>query len=174
MTDERMIDSVQKKLVHIAVSKIGISDSEYRELLLTRYFAASCTELTYKEASDLIDHFKLQGFKIVTKKYERKKTAPNIIHLVSKEQLAKIDHLKADVRWHVHDGFNRWLKKYLKKDHVTTGKEANNVIEALKGMKERQQDNSPRSPLNLRGDGGVTEGVHLCRDGGMHGGYYRW
>ncbi|MDP3012685.1 MAG: hypothetical protein Q8M92_00490, partial [Candidatus Subteraquimicrobiales bacterium] len=103
---------------------------------------------------------------------ERKKTAPNIIQLVSPQQLAKIEHLKADIKWHVHDGYQRWLKKYLKKDRIATSREANNVIEAMKGMRERQQSTTPAPPYQGGERGGDVE---CYRDGFIRGnGRVQW
>lgn len=141
MQSEKQTDKTQVKLIHIAKTKLGLSDEQYRSIMIERYPGCfgSCKDLTYDEATDLINHFKSLGFKIITKKHGKKPTAPNMVQLVSPQQLAKIEHLKQDIRWHVHDGYLRWIKKYLKRDHITTSKEANNVIEALKGMLARQQ-----------------------------------
>ncbi len=138
----KQIDNTQKKLIHIAKAQLKLSDEEYRTMLSERYWVNSCKSLAYDDAHALIEHFKTLGFKVVTKKYERRKTAPNLIRLVSKQQLAKIEHLKEDIRWIVKpDGYQRWLKKYLKQDpaRIATSKQANAVIEALKSMRERQQ-----------------------------------
>lgn len=139
MQSEKPIDKTQIKLIHIAKSKLGLCDEEYRTMLSDRYWVDSCKDLSYDEATDLINYFKSLGFKLITKKREKKPTAPNMVQLVSPQQLAKIEHLKHDIRWHVYDGYDRWIKKYLKKDRIATSREANNVIEALKKMLARQQ-----------------------------------
>lgn len=147
---ERKIDRKQITLIKIAQHQLGLEDEQYRALLLMRYFAASCKELTYDEATDLIKHFQTRGFHIVTKRYGKgqgsrvRGQADNIIRLPSPQQIAKIGHLKEDVRWRLHDGFWRWLKKFLKRDEdkawpalIHTSGEAYRVIEALKGMREQ-------------------------------------
>lgn len=60
------IDKTQIKLIHIAKSKLGISDEEYRTMLSDRYWVNTSKELNYEDASDLIDHFKTLGFTIVS------------------------------------------------------------------------------------------------------------
>jgi hypothetical protein len=167
---------MQIKLLHIAKAKLGLSDEDYRTMLSDRYWVNTCKELSYDDATELIKHFQTLGFKIVTKRYSHgaRRKAPNIIQLVSPQQLALIEHLRADITWHVHDGYFRWLKKYLKKDRITTEKEARNVIEGLKGMKARQQKTfTPTHPSPLEGED-KGEGASLRRDGGMHGGHYKW
>jgi hypothetical protein len=63
-----------------------------------------------------------------------------IIKLPSRDQLDYIERLRADVRWRIQpDGYQRWLKAFLHKDHITTGKDASKIIEALKAMIKRQQ-----------------------------------
>jgi hypothetical protein len=168
MPETKPIDKIQVKLIHIALNKLGLSDEAYRLILNQRYWVNSCLALSYDEATNLIKHFQEMGFKIITKRFRTSrndKTAPNIIQLVSPQQLKLIEHLRADIRWHVQDGYFRWLKKWLKKDRITTGKEAFRVIEGLKGMLARQQ----RARIT---DTGTDNGLH--RDGGMHGGKWQW
>jgi hypothetical protein len=157
VNNRKPIDAVQVKLIHIAKAKLCLSDVDYRTLLSERYWVNTCKELSYDEATDLIKHFQTQGFKIITKRHNHL-TSPipslprrgkrggreaggvnNITRLVSPQQLAKIEHLRADIQWRIKpDGYCHWLRKYLKKDRITTEKEARNVIEALKGMVQRQ------------------------------------
>jgi hypothetical protein len=170
----RLIERKQIVLIKLAIRGLQIPDSRYREILSDRYWAHSCKDLSYDEASDLIKYFQTMGFKIITKRYTPRRPyregikAPNIIQLVSPQQLALIAHLRADITWHVHDGYFRWLKKWLKKDRITTDKEARNVIEALKGMLKRQQ-----AKVKVEAEENLTS-TSLRRDGGMHGGHYKW
>lgn len=187
METKKPIDLIQIKLIKIAQRKLGLSDENYRTILNDRYWVNSCKALSYDEATDLIKHFQSLGFKIVTKRYGRRAKskehrAPNIIQLVSKEQLSMINHLKEDIRWHVHDGFYRWLRKYLKREEergwtylIKTSREANAVIEALKGMKQRQKNAKRIEQSEIENQDAMRNAPGaLQRDGGMHGGYYKW
>ena len=141
------IDHKQKVLIHIAKAQLGLSDEAYRELLMDRYpgcFEGSCRELTYKEAEDLINHFTGMGF--VIRKKKRKPLPRGIPEVFTdKHPMAgKIDRLRADVRWHFEDGYERFIKKMLKKDRITTTAEASKVIEALKAMRARQRTRGER------------------------------
>jgi hypothetical protein len=136
------IGKKQIVLIHLAKAQLGLSGEEYRALLLQRYpgcFTGSCLELSYQEAHDLIEHFKSLGFKV--KKKARPKTPPGIPKMVHRNDgiMKRIDHLKADISWHVHDGYERFLKKRFGIERIKTTKEAAKVIEALKAMKARQQ-----------------------------------
>lgn len=154
MQDNKSIDSTQIKLIHIAINQLKIDDETYRSWLGQWFDVYSCKELTYEQASTLIDEFKKMGFKIVRNRRPRRPQAPNMVQMVSPQELAKIKHLKADIKWRFYDGYYRWLKKYLKKDHITTSKEASRVIEALKSMRDRQERQEK------------FKGVQYCKDGG--------
>lgn len=155
--DSKPINKTQVKLIHIAIAKLNYSDEEYRELLWGRYQVTTSKDLTYEQASDLIDYFKLKGFKIkkkctlCTPRQWREKLPENIIMLVSKQQLSMIEHLREDVRWHVHDGFQRWLEKRMGIKKVKTSIEANKIIEGLKNMVKAQ--NKCPSPCALSPEG---------------------
>jgi hypothetical protein len=176
VNDKKPISKPQIQLTHIAKAQLKLTDDAYRSLLMERYpnCFGTCKDLNFDEATDLINHFKKMGFKIVTKRYSRgqgfkgsRGRVENIIQLVSPQQLAKIEHLRADIRWHVHDGYFRWLKKWLKKDRITTGRDANSVIEGLKGMLGRQQKAKEMEQRTAGEEG-------LRRDGSFHGGRWQW
>lgn len=170
----KMIDNTQKKLIHIAKAQLKMSDETYREILSKYFWANTCKELNYNEASKLVDWLKERGFKIKQHRAEsseqratKKKLPPTVTQLLSREQLKKIEMLKADIHWHAGPmGYTLWLNKYLKKDHITTSREAQNVIEAMKAMKQRQQR---AKSLEHR-----DNGSQMKHDGGRQGGYWRW
>jgi hypothetical protein len=92
----------------------------------------------------LIDDLKKKGFRIKRRRIRKPgrqetKKPSNVVFLPTKGQLAMIEHLRADVIWRVHDGYHRWVKKFLGRTYIKTEKEAQKVIEALKGMKRNQQ-----------------------------------
>lgn len=64
----RMIEPLQVKMIHTAVAALRLSDEDYRTILLGHYKKKSCKELTYFEASRLIDYFKSLGFIIPRRK----------------------------------------------------------------------------------------------------------
>ena len=170
----KTIDATQIKLIHIAKSKLQLSDQEYRDLIV-RFTPTSfdidpdkpsCKGMTYQEAHDLIEHLKTRGFELVPKRREEAQRKPynwekkpqpghypkqreemDIPKLPTAWQIGMIECLRDDCVWHVADGFRRWLEKYLGRQLeegkawrtlVHTSKEAQYVIEALKGMKGRQ------------------------------------
>jgi hypothetical protein len=176
----RKIEPVQIKMIHTAISTLGISDDAYRDILHCQYKAQSCTELNYVQASNLIDHFKTLGFKIKKnpsqspfhpKGYETKKgrsyknNSPfskggtrgilpaNVVQLPSPDQLDLIDVLAGQITWKFEDGYLRWLAKYIKVSRITTAPQASRAIEGLKGMLANQnKDCHCEASLGRRGN----------------------
>jgi len=137
----KLINAKQIKIVHTAISALGLTDEIYRDMLHGHYQVQSCKSLTYAQASDLIDHFKTLGFKVVVRdrRSRRRASGGNIHYLPSREQFALIDKLKAQIKWQLTDGFERWLVKYVRTDRVRTADQARRCIEGLKKMLEHQR-----------------------------------
>jgi hypothetical protein len=171
------IDGKQIKLIHIAMSDLRLDDVTYRFMLYDQFKVRSSKQLSYDQASELINYFKRLGFRIqqgprgqgakgsseprtlsctlCAPRPKRDAIPDNTIYLVSPQQLVKIEHLREDIRWHKHDGFERWLKKYFGLDKIKLSIEASAVIEGLKGLLRSQnkckctwnyEDKGPRAP----------------------------
>lgn len=167
--EEKKIIKLQIQLLHIGKGKLGLSEDQYREML-SDYWVQSSVDLSYSEASELLNKMVKMGFKIIAKRHDRrlKPAAINITQLPSKEILWKIEHLKQDVNWIIKpDGYKRWLKKYMKIERPRTMAEAQKIVEALKAMKDRQQRAKQMEQRTADEEG-------LRRDGGMHGGRWQW
>lgn len=129
----------QIKMIHCAIAGLGLSDDDYRAILAGRYQKESCLQLSYAEATRLIDYFKSMGFVIPPRKRytaaSRRGPLPgNVVALPTRGQLDMIDALAGKVAWKYEDGFYRWLRKYMKIDRILTARQAEAVIEGLKGM----------------------------------------
>ena len=135
------ISNKTKALVHIAKAELGLADTIYRDILHVRYHAESCKKLTPFQADDLMKYFRSLGFRkkrtkcnLCTPRVKRPKPPENVFYLVSEEQLAKIQHLKEDIKWRHPDGFNLWMRKYFKIERIRLSIEGSVIIEALKHM----------------------------------------
>jgi hypothetical protein len=143
------IDRKQTQLIHLARKQLGLDDDVYRVMLSLHYNVSSSKDLTYDQATDLIDHFKRLGFKIVIKPRTacsylcepRQKGIPlpeNVVVLASPGQIAKLNHLIAGIKWRHADGFARWLKKFYGIDKIKYSLDASRVMEGLKGLWKSQ------------------------------------
>lgn len=134
----------QIQLIHIAKSDLGMSDEDYRELLMTRYpgcFEGSCKELTEAEADDLLEHFKARGFKVKRKRRVRPRRPPVVTDMITRGQRAKVKALAGDIQWHAGEskGLRGFCRRQLGVDYPRTEDEAQRFIEHLKYLKASQQ-----------------------------------
>ncbi|TAN40778.1 MAG: DUF1018 domain-containing protein [Nitrospirae bacterium] len=141
-------DNQQKKIIHMLKNQLvkngELSEDGYRDLMERHYGVRSCVYLTYKQATAFITDLTAMGGVITAKRKTRRPSAPNIIALVSPQELAKIEHLKKDVQWRYPGGYWGLMKKVLRgKDRIITSADAMRVIEALKAIRNRQQAAAP-------------------------------
>ena len=141
---ERPITPAQVRSIHVALSRLGIEDAEYRSLLGGRYGAASCKELTRRQASDFLTTLGRPlpnppgGGPRRPRAKRRPKAPDNVTALASPLQRTLIGDLAKEVAWREEDGLARWLKANLGIDAVRTAEDASRAIEGLKAMARRQ------------------------------------
>lgn len=140
------ISAKQKMLISMCKFQLlqkGIFESEsaYREHLDSRYGVTSITELAEDEASTLLNELVRLGAVIIPSKRKRTRrpSAPNLVDMVSPQQLQTIDRLKKDISWRFQNGFEMLCRKIIKNDRPKTVREAQKIIEAMKGIRHNQQ-----------------------------------
>ncbi len=155
----RMIDAKQIQLIHVQKGQLGVSEDDYRSIILTQTKGKknSSKQLTYFEADALITYMsKTLGAKIKSNyirtsgaarrerwlfandRKQANKTAGNVVTLPTRDQLNMIDALAGKIVWRVEDGFKLWMKKYLKFGRIKSLEDAQRVIEGLKGLLAHQ------------------------------------
>jgi hypothetical protein len=145
------IEPKQIKLIHVAKTQLRMGDETYKLMLKEWFKVETSKDLSYNQASTLIDELKKLGFRLKTKRTPPENPcwpcAPrtpgiplpaNVVVLASPGQLRMIEHLAADIKWNHWDGYRLWLRKYFKIDQVKTSPEAHDVIEGLKKMWKHQ------------------------------------
>lgn len=150
----KMIEPIQRKLIHVAKTQLGLSEDEYRQAIGAQTKAKKWTskELTYFEADGLINYFKTRGFKIQSNyihtsgaarrsrwqpandRRRARKNPANLIVIASREQMEMIEVLTKKITWRFEDGYQRWLTKYMRIKRIVTAEQASNTIEGLKKM----------------------------------------
>lgn len=142
-----VIDNKQKQLIHICKAQLinlgKLSEDGYRDLMERHYGVRSSVYLTYNQAEAFINDLIKLGAVIKPKRRPRRPKSTNITVLVSPQELAKIEHLKADISWRHENGYFGLVKKILGKTTIATSREASKVIEALKSIRNRQNATSP-------------------------------
>lgn len=148
-------DNKQIQIIHIAKSQCGLSDEDYQAVIAgrTQGRKTSSRDLSYAEASDVINYFmKTLGFKIKEKYTAKERAAKkycmrrwkqgrpsNVYCLATTDQLNMVSALAGQIKWRVQDGFHHWMKKYMRIERIKTDDEACKVIEGLKGMIANQE-----------------------------------
>lgn len=139
------INNKQKGLIKMAQKQVGMTDPDYRLLLKEMFDVTSCTELSYDQASRLIDELKQRGFEIKKKAAPRRPTGKNVTHMASPAQFALIGKLEDQVAWRLRNGFDCWLRKVINTEKIKTSTQASKVIEGLKFMAKRY----PIDPIKM-------------------------
>lgn len=127
----------QKAVLHVAKSKLGLSDEEYRSALVHVAGATSSTELDQDGFNAMMGLFEHFGFKPLAK------TGPDYGKRPGMATFAQLELIRSLwVEWSgssVEDGLNSWLKRSFKVDSLRFLKaaDAGKVITALKAMKSR-------------------------------------
>lgn len=145
---ERPITPAQVKSIHVALHRLGIGDADYRAMLAD-WGAASCKDLSRREASDLLARLGRPlanapgsrpasgGRRRISVPAERpaQEDADGVVRLPSNRQRALIRDLAAEIAWETDDGYRRWLSRSLGLDRVRTRADAARTIAGLRGLK---------------------------------------
>ncbi len=157
MRGEEMITPIQIKKIHAIKNRLGWSDEQYREYLMTEGdgFAMSCKDLSETEADRLIKKMELaaaakgvwevRGQKTEdrgqTKKYDELLERPG---MASPKQLRKIEAMWKEVSYYRNEeARERALRYFL--NHITgvddmrfiEAWEVRKIVRAIEKMKER-------------------------------------
>lgn len=123
-------------------------DLDEYQTLLAQYRVLTCVDpdragqpvdsskrLSRSQARDLLTRFALRGAPIGGP-YSGHRPAPGaeITTLATPAQRALIERLKDEVPWRLVDGYQRWLRAKLHLSAVRTYRDAEAVIEGLKGL----------------------------------------
>lgn len=139
---ERPITPAQIRSIHVAKARARLDDERYRAQL-ARFGASSCTELTRRQASELLLSF---GRPLPNRpgrskpRPERKRQAKlpaNAVRLATRAQRELIEELAGRVEWREENGLARWMRANHGIDAARTDGEASAVIEGLKAMLRR-------------------------------------
>jgi len=116
----------------------GLDGEALRDLVYGVTGMASIAALTKDQAAAVIEALNQAGGRTPPPPRRRTRTyGPGVEPLVTGEQRAKIEALKGEIPWKRKDGYTRLCRKIIKRDQPRTVREAQMVIEALKGWAAR-------------------------------------
>jgi len=129
-----MIKKSQIALIHVAKSKLGLSEDEYREILKGHGNVESSVDLDQWGLEKVMKLLADLGFK-----RKRKPHRPDLSILASEGQRRVIYHLMEDLGW-IPSRLYGFIEKMTGKNtpEELNKKEAPKVIEGLKAMRNRK------------------------------------
>lgn len=143
------ISKGQIRKIKVTQRAIGMADYDYYLLLVQRFGARSCTELTRRQARQLIDLLTGKTCIACSPRPPRERLPVNVTVLASQEQLHRIEDLRQAHSWAWHPRkYAAWLNhKFSAKwaaqgwpaDRVVLSPQATDVIEALKVMVRQEK-----------------------------------
>ncbi len=123
-----MIDRKKLALIHIVKKELGLSDPEYRDMLENAAGVRSAKELDDEKFQKLINYF-------ARSRHYRQSPAGMTL-----KQKLFIKNLASQMNWSREHLANFMNKYYHKRDiDSLTKKEAANMIESLKNIREREE-----------------------------------
>ena len=138
---EKPCTNTQKQIIHIAKSKLGMSDDNYRQILSGFVLAngnacSSSKELSYDQAEALIHIMKKLGFQTYRLKYEEYENREG--GFATPGQMRKIEGL-----WMYHartktcEAMNAFIARIVGKSHITFVKaqDVHKIIKAIEALK---------------------------------------
>ena len=139
----------QVKLIHVMLTKQGIDDDDYREMLESLYGVDTCKKLTRQQANKLLTRLGAgQKPKPAKPKPAQPKPAPprrrdsNVATLATPAQHQLIHNLIREIKWRMQPptaAYAAWLQHNQSLAKVRTTTEAAKVIRGLKAIKAHQQ-----------------------------------
>lgn len=140
ISDTKPITASQVRSIHVALSRAGIDDDTYRDLLHDGYGVASCKDLSRRQASELLRHLGAPlrnppGTRPKAPRQPKTKLPPGVTRLPSAAQRQLISDLVSEIAWRQEGGYHAWLKANQGIKRVATAQQAMRVIEGLKGLK---------------------------------------
>ena len=141
----------QIKLIHVMLTRQGISDEDYREMLESKYGVDTCKKLTRKQANELLTRLgagqkpkPAQAAKPKPAKPRRRDS--NVVALATPAQHQLIHDLIHEIKWRMQPpaaAYAAWLQHNQSLAKVRTTAEAAKVIRGLKALKTHQQRGVP-------------------------------
>ena len=137
-TTDHSIDQKRKRdlaQIHIAKSQLGMSDDDYRAMLMSRFNVSSASKLDWLGRKSLIDHFKKLGFKVVAKNGTRTLDQSHDSRKV--RALWLMLHALGQVRDPSEAALAAYVKRMSKVDALRWSRDTYALIESLKSWSMR-------------------------------------
>ncbi|GEM_PF-3474205 len=141
-----MISKAKKTLLHVARQQLGMTEPEYRHLLIehTGFMSSADPKFGDEDFKKILDHMKILGFE-VRRDFDTTQVRKDPDELPNPAQLKMLDHLWED--FSQYDVRAKGLKfrqgfhvKLIRRPWPQTRREANICVEAMKVRVKREID----------------------------------
>jgi len=138
---EQSLSPRQISLLHVAKSRLGLAEADYRATLQLYGGAESAKQLTVSGFQKVMTYFQHMGFS--TPAYFPAKPrgiVRNAAAVIESQQSHKIQTLFTDLGIDTAERQQGFCRRVIKKPWAQTRSDANKVIEGLKAMLKRQRN----------------------------------
>lgn len=130
----------QIALLHVAKSRLGLQEGDYRAILSLYGGAESAKDLTLGGFERVMRHLQQLGFDAPAYHPPRRSAVRNAGAVVEPPQAYKIEQLFADLGIDTAERRQGLCRRVIKKPWAQTRADANKVIECLKAMLRRRAE----------------------------------
>lgn len=141
---DRPITRAQVRAIHVAITRQGIDDEDYRARLRAGWGVTTSKALTRRQASQLLHELQVPMPAPVRKEHpprprRRRRDSARVARMVSPAQRALIEELAGEIDWRESDGYQRWLRSNMGIERVASAEQAARVIQGLLAMRRRTE-----------------------------------
>lgn len=139
-----MITEKQLKMIWTLARQLGMGSELLHEMIYDVTRKNSLKKLTIPEAAGVIDGLIDDGAQVLRKRKKRMRVGPNVIELITGEQIRLIEYLVDQLGWDNPNQLTGFNRRVIKKERICTKKEASKIIEGLKAILSRKQKGGDR------------------------------
>lgn len=138
---DKKITTKQIALLHVAKTKLSLTESDYRSVLSLYGGAESAKELSLEGFSNVMNYLKRVGFANASRKVHQRSNSPNSNpdDLPYPAQLKKMQDLFHALGMDAAERQQGFCKRVIKAPWAQTKADASKIIEGLKAMLYRQE-----------------------------------
>ncbi len=134
-----MITEKQLKAIWTVGRQLGMDSDRLHEFVFGITGKKSIKALSVSEAAEVIDSLIEAGARIKKKRKPRRDLPPNVVELVTCDQVQFIKYLEKQLGWQDNpERLKGFLRRIIKREGIRTKQEGIKVIQGLKSMADRK------------------------------------
>ncbi|MDD5451505.1 MAG: DUF1018 domain-containing protein [Desulfovibrionales bacterium] len=135
-----MISKDQIKLIWVLARQLDLNSDELHEVVAGITGKDSIKALSVGEGIEVVNTMIRAGGKVKKKRKPRRKLPPNVVEMVTGEQLEFIRFLEGRLGWQDNpQRLKAFVRRIIKREVVRTKQEGSKVIQGLKSMVSRNK-----------------------------------